>query len=138
MSSYTGLSSFLTGANETYIAELYERDLRNPNSVDTEWVALFSDLKDGPPEIGGELRGASWAPRTGQVIGANGRHPGLPDATVGDAAPPPDAQTYHPAASVAQNKHPAEYPQRHEHPSSHEAAGCEGSESPRPRSTRAG
>ncbi|MDH5411656.1 MAG: hypothetical protein OEY16_09735, partial [Alphaproteobacteria bacterium] len=80
MSSYTGLSSFLTGANETYIAELYERYLRNPNSVDPEWVALFRDLKDGPTEIGGELRGASWAPRGSRVVGVNGAQPGLSDA----------------------------------------------------------
>lgn len=101
MSSYTGLNSFLTGANETYIAELYERYLRNPNSVDPEWTALFQDLKDGPTEIGGELRGASWAPRTGQVIGANGRHPGLSDATAAAALPPPEAQHYHPAVAAA-------------------------------------
>ena len=103
MSSYTGMSSFLTGANETYIAELYERYLRNPNSVDPEWVALFQELKDGPGEIGGELRGASWAPRTGQVIGANGRHPGLSDATAAAVLPPPEAQAhaYYPVAAAS-------------------------------------
>jgi 2-oxoglutarate dehydrogenase E1 component len=48
MSSYMGLSSYLSGANETYIAELYERYLRNPSSVDPEWAELFRELRDGP------------------------------------------------------------------------------------------
>lgn len=102
MSSYTGLSSFLSGANETYIAELYERYLRNPNSVDPEWVELFRDLKDGPSEISGELRGASWAPRTGRVIGVNGKHPGLSDATAAAAMPrQPEASAYYPMAAAS-------------------------------------
>ena len=102
MSSYTGLSSFLSGANETYIAELYERYLRNPNSVDPEWVELFRDLKDGPSEIGGELRGASWAPRTGRVIGVNGQYPGLSDATAAAAmARQPEAPAYYPMAAAS-------------------------------------
>ena len=102
MSSYTGLSSFLSGANETYIAELYERYLRDPGSVDPGWADLFGDLKDGAGEISGELRGASWAPRTGQVIGANGEHPVMSDAIAGIAQPPQPAYTGVPVASAEQ------------------------------------
>lgn len=83
MSSYTGKNSFLHGANEIYIAEIYERYLRSPGSVDPEWAELFRDLQDGPSEIGDELRGASWAPRSSRVIGVNGRQPALSDATAG-------------------------------------------------------
>jgi len=102
MSSYTGLSSFLSGVNETYIAELYERYLRNPNSVDPEWVELFRDLKDGPEEIGGELRGASWAPRTSRVVGVNGAQPGLSDATAAAAMPrQPAAPDHYPVAPAS-------------------------------------
>ena len=102
MSSYTGLSSFLSGVNETYIAELYERYLRNPNSVDPEWVELFRDLNDGPEEIGGELRGASWAPRTSRVVGVNGAQPGLSDATAAAAMPrQPAAPDHYPVAPAS-------------------------------------
>ncbi|HEM45981.1 MAG TPA: 2-oxoglutarate dehydrogenase E1 component, partial [Alphaproteobacteria bacterium] len=95
MSSYTGKLSFLYGANETYIAQLYERYLQSPSSVDPDWADLFAELHDGPAEIGGELHGASWAPRDSRVIGANGQQPALSDATAGitqrtdEAAPLP-------------------------------------------------
>jgi 2-oxoglutarate dehydrogenase E1 component len=102
MSSYTGLSSYLTGANETYLAELYERYLRDPGSVDPAWAELFQGLKDGPEEIAGELRGASWSPRRGRVIGANGEHPALSDAAAGILQPPPSAYAAAPVASAEQ------------------------------------
>ncbi len=90
MASNTGKASFLTGANEVYIAEIYERYLRNPNSVDQEWADLFAELRDGPAEIAGELRGASWAPREARVVGLGGEQPALSDATAGIKAPPPE------------------------------------------------
>jgi len=100
MSSYTGLSSYLSGVNETYIAELYERYLRNPNSVDPEWAELFRDLRDGPEEIAGELRGASWAPRDSRVIGVNGGQPALSDATAGATVPPQPPVQGHPVIAA--------------------------------------
>ncbi len=102
MSSYTGLSSYLTGANETYIAELYQRYLRDPGSVDPAWADLFRDLKDGPDAIAGELRGASWAPRSGRVVGANGETPALSDAAAGIVESPPPAYAAAPMASAEQ------------------------------------
>jgi 2-oxoglutarate dehydrogenase E1 component len=102
MSSYTGLSSFLTGANETYIAELYERYLRDPGAVDPSWADLFRDLEDGPEAITGELRGASWSPRTGQVIGTNGELPAMADAAAGIVPPAPQTHAAAPAASAEQ------------------------------------
>lgn len=38
------LSSFLDGSNALYIEELYEQYLTDPNSIDTEWHAYFSQL----------------------------------------------------------------------------------------------
>jgi len=56
--------SFLFGPNGDFIAELYGRYLENPTSVDPSWAEFFSGLHDDAGSIKGELRGASWAPRT--------------------------------------------------------------------------
>jgi 2-oxoglutarate dehydrogenase E1 component len=81
-------ASFLSGANATYIAELYERYLDDPDSVDPTWRAFFADLRDGAEDIRAELQGPSWN-RTGRhVIGA-------PDPD----APPPSAKRKEGAAS---------------------------------------
>ncbi|MEI8396219.1 MAG: 2-oxoglutarate dehydrogenase E1 component [Rhodospirillaceae bacterium] len=62
-------SSFLYGANATFIAELYSRYLNNPASVDPSWAGFFSDLNEDGRAILDELRGASWAPSDHTVIG---------------------------------------------------------------------
>ena len=46
MSNYIGHSSFLNGANATFVAELYTRYLERPDSVDPEWGEFFSTLHD--------------------------------------------------------------------------------------------
>ncbi len=104
MSSYSGKTSYLYGTNETYLAQLYERYLRSPSSVDPEWAELFEQLHDGPAEIAGELQGASWAPRDSRVIGSNGQMPTLSDATAGAIAPVPEAVSpaFAPAVSAEQ------------------------------------
>jgi 2-oxoglutarate dehydrogenase E1 component len=61
-------SSFLYGANATFIAELYTRYLNNPNSVDPSWTGFFSNLDEDARGILDELRGASWAPNTSAII----------------------------------------------------------------------
>jgi 2-oxoglutarate dehydrogenase E1 component len=74
MSSYIGHSSFLNGANATFVAELYSKYLERPDSVDSDWAEFFSTLHDDARETLEDLNGASWAPRDGRVIGggANG------------------------------------------------------------------
>jgi 2-oxoglutarate dehydrogenase E1 component len=62
-------ASFLTGANATYIAELYERYLEAPDSVDSGWRDFFEELRDGADEIRTELRGPSWNRNGRAVIG---------------------------------------------------------------------
>jgi 2-oxoglutarate dehydrogenase E1 component len=58
-------SSFLNGANAPYVAELYDRYLDNPGSVDESWRDCFAALADGVASS----RGASWARTSSRVIG---------------------------------------------------------------------
>ncbi len=69
MTGYSEQSSFLYGANATYVAELYTRYLSNPASVDQSWAGFFADLNEDGRAILDELRGASWAPCDSTVIG---------------------------------------------------------------------
>ncbi len=62
--------TFLTGANATFVAELYAQYLRAPSSVDPSWTAFFKDLGDEADDLLGGLDGASWAPSEATVIGA--------------------------------------------------------------------
>ncbi len=55
------LSSFLQGANATYIDELYARYEKEPASVDPEWQEFFKSLKDPPADILKNADGPSWA-----------------------------------------------------------------------------
>ena len=86
MNSYIGHSSFLNGANATFVAELYANYLDQPDSVDPEWGEFFATLHDDARALLEDLRGASWAPRDARVIGehrGNGAHPGNGHATHG-------------------------------------------------------
>jgi 2-oxoglutarate dehydrogenase E1 component len=100
MASYSGESSFFFGVNETYLAELYARYLEDPGSVDQSWAEIFESLGDDRKALFGELRGASWAPRQSMVIGTNGQHPTMSDATAGVKTPPSAPAAYH-AARIA-------------------------------------
>jgi 2-oxoglutarate dehydrogenase E1 component len=55
------LSSFLQGANATYIDELYARYENEPASVDAEWQEFFKSLKDPPADVQKNAEGPSWA-----------------------------------------------------------------------------
>ena len=69
MSNYIGHSSFLNGANATFVAELYSRYLERPDSVDAEWGNFFSSLHDDARALLEDLKGPSWAPRDSRIIG---------------------------------------------------------------------
>ncbi|MBN2752742.1 MAG: 2-oxoglutarate dehydrogenase E1 component [Rhodospirillaceae bacterium] len=71
-------SSFLTGANATFIAELYARYLEDPASVDASWLPYFAELADDAASVHGDFVATPWAKRGTQVIG-------VPDP---DAPPP--------------------------------------------------
>ena len=53
-------STFLTGANAGFIAELYTRFLEDPLSVDESWRRFFSEMNDDVSAMLTELRGPSW------------------------------------------------------------------------------
>ncbi len=57
------LTSFLQGANASYIDAIYDRYEQDPASVDAEWRAFFESLKDAPADIARNAAGPSWARR---------------------------------------------------------------------------
>jgi 2-oxoglutarate dehydrogenase E1 component len=62
-------NAFLFSGNQVYIAEMYERFLDDPHSVDHRWQEFFADLADDRHELSLDRRGASWAPSDTSVIG---------------------------------------------------------------------
>ena len=72
MGSKIEQTSFLSGANATFVAELYAKYLENPDSVDPSWREFFATLHDDARELFEEMRGASWAPRSSAVVGTYG------------------------------------------------------------------
>ncbi|MFL5265654.1 MAG: 2-oxoglutarate dehydrogenase E1 component [Stellaceae bacterium] len=62
-------TTFLTGANAGFIAELYTRFLEDPHSVDESWRRFFSDMSDDLPAMLTEMRGPSWAKPAPPIIG---------------------------------------------------------------------
>ena len=54
-------TSFLHGANATYLADLHARYERDPSSLDPEWQAFFASLNDDKAAVLAEARGPSWA-----------------------------------------------------------------------------
>jgi 2-oxoglutarate dehydrogenase E1 component len=61
-------TSFLQGANATYLADLHARYEENPASVDPEWRAFFASLNDDKADVLAEARGPSWAPTDGKAL----------------------------------------------------------------------
>jgi 2-oxoglutarate dehydrogenase E1 component len=53
-------TTFLTGANAGFIAELYTRFLEDPNSVDASWRQFFSEIGDDVSTVLAELRRPNW------------------------------------------------------------------------------
>ena len=90
MSTDLERNSFLASSNGAFIEELYARYLDDPARVDPSWRDFFGDLRDAAPAVWKSLDGASWAPRSGRVIG-NGAPPdrdAAPGRGNGDAAAP--------------------------------------------------
>ncbi len=53
-------TSFLYGANAHYIEEMLARFAEDPQGVDPEWRAFFSEMGDDPGLAASAARGASW------------------------------------------------------------------------------
>ncbi len=54
------IESVLSGTNLTFVAELYARYLKTPQSVDPSWKRLFSELGDKDAALLRDIHGASW------------------------------------------------------------------------------
>lgn len=60
----------LFGSNTTFVEELYECYLQNPQSVEEGWRNIFAAFKGDTVKVAAQNRlGASWAPRKSQVMG---------------------------------------------------------------------
>ena len=70
-------TSFLQGANATYLAELHARYQEDPAALDPEWRVFFASLDDSRDAVFAEARGPSWAPAND---GAELRQPSVPAA----------------------------------------------------------
>ncbi|MGE4012891.1 MAG: 2-oxoglutarate dehydrogenase E1 component, partial [Alphaproteobacteria bacterium] len=70
MTSRSNDVSFLTGANATYLSELYKRFLTDPGQVDPEWREFFGTLGDDARGVMDDLVGPAWHPREAHIIGA--------------------------------------------------------------------
>ena len=57
------LASAMTGANATFLADLYARWVQDPTSVDASFAELFAALDDDARAVLEDATGASWAPR---------------------------------------------------------------------------
>jgi 2-oxoglutarate dehydrogenase E1 component len=53
-------TSFLYGANATFVEEMYERFLNDPASVDVSWRTFFQQVRDDPQAVRAAVRGPSW------------------------------------------------------------------------------
>jgi 2-oxoglutarate dehydrogenase E1 component len=62
-------TTFLTGQNAAFIAELYERYLENPLSVDESWRRFFAELGDTPEAMHKEIEGPGWGEERPHLIG---------------------------------------------------------------------
>ncbi|CAA7616491.1 2-oxoglutarate decarboxylase, thiamin-requiring [Magnetospirillum sp. LM-5] len=63
-------TSFLSGGNAVFLAELYARYVEDPAAVDPSWLAFFQNLKDDGTAIARDFKGTDQAKRDLKVIGA--------------------------------------------------------------------
>mgnify|MGYP001237918900 CR=1 FL=1 len=63
-------TSFLSGANAGFIADLYARYLDDPQAVDQSWRRFFADLADDPAAVRAETEGPAWGRPVAHANGA--------------------------------------------------------------------
>ena len=80
------LNEFLYTGNQIYIAEMYERFLDDPGSVNPRWQEFFAGLADDVGDLLQEKRGASWAPSDANIVGQGDLAP-LAEQMTREAAP---------------------------------------------------
>jgi 2-oxoglutarate dehydrogenase E1 component len=69
MADQLDIASLLNGSNAGFIADLYQRYLADPASVDSSWQSLFAELRDDRAVVDAEARGASWTPKPARTNG---------------------------------------------------------------------
>lgn len=69
MSSNLTQNTYEYGANAAYIAEMYEKFLRDPNSVDATWQQYFKGMNDNANAVKGDFKGGSWGRTRSKIIG---------------------------------------------------------------------
>ncbi len=89
MPGFDLIASAFNGANAAFIADLYARWARDPNSVDPSFQDLFSALNDESRAVLEDASGASWAPSTYSVAEPE---PAAPKDTKGKPAATPAMQ----------------------------------------------
>jgi len=92
----TDQTSFLTGQNAEYIAELHARYLEDPASVDDGWQRFFAELRDEPEAVEREVKGPGWGRAPAALIANGHAAPAL--TTNGHAVPAALPQEVHQAA----------------------------------------
>jgi 2-oxoglutarate dehydrogenase E1 component len=88
-------TTFLYGANATFIAELCQRWLEDPSSVDPSWQGFFAELGEEGQAILREIEGPGWGNGRSHVI-ANGHGNGqaaLPAEATAPAGVAPEQAT---------------------------------------------
>ena len=73
-------TTFLSGANAGFIADLYARHLDNPGAVDESWRRFFGELADDPAAVRAEVEGPAWAPPVRRANGATAPAAASPEA----------------------------------------------------------
>ncbi|HCK83268.1 MAG TPA: hypothetical protein DHW63_01715, partial [Hyphomonadaceae bacterium] len=53
-------TSFLQGANATFVEEMAARYLADPHSVDPSWRAFFEEVRENPQAVRAAVEGPSW------------------------------------------------------------------------------
>ncbi|MBP0491990.1 2-oxoglutarate dehydrogenase E1 component [Roseomonas indoligenes] len=98
------LASAMTGANATFLADLYARWVQAPDSVDPSFAELFAALNDDARAVLEDATGASWAPRPRGGFAPEPEAPAPTKGAKGDkpAAAPAAAVSADPAANRQQ------------------------------------
>ncbi len=76
--TYIGNSSVFHGANETYLFQLYQRYLADPEAVPADWAEIFKNLDNKQADASGDSffaeKGPSWAPKQTSIVGLGANH----------------------------------------------------------------
>ncbi len=63
------LNTYEYGGNAVYIAEMYEKYLKDPTTVDASWRDYFKNFNDQPRQVNQDFKGGAWGRTRSQVIG---------------------------------------------------------------------